>query len=270
MQELLQERNAARDAPTEREFQLLYNAAFGSDSYIRQTEDRFLVYGTGRYGLRSGEELHFLHGFEEEWLDRDRKVIKVPAHVDCDCRYCHERAEDIASRREETPEEIRELYWQPKYEASVRVIPYGWSAESIDVVERFADDVGGFSFSQSTLNRRLSELQERAGLEGKLYPHALRAAAGFFWARQGLEAVYLQALMGWQDMRIANRYIRATGQQLNDRVNDLMNVDSSIDKEQPQVEQQDLPDPTEEVYNRTGRADKASDQNTTLSHWLES
>jgi len=51
--------------------------------------------------------------------------------------------------------------------------------------------------------------------------------------------------MGWQDMRIANRYIRATGQQLNDRVNDLMNVDSSIGKEQPQVEQQDLPDPTE-------------------------
>jgi len=45
----------------------------------------------------------------------------------------------------------------------------------------------------------------------KLYPHALRATAGFFWARQGLEAVYLQALMGWQDMRIANRYIRATG-----------------------------------------------------------
>jgi len=150
------------------------------------------------------------------------------------------------------------------------VIPYGWSAESIDVVERFADDVGGFSFSQSTINRRISELQERAGLEGKLYPHALRATAGFFWARQGLEAVYLQALMGWQDMRIANRYIRATGQQLNDRVNDLMNVDSSIGKEQPQVEQQDLPDPTEEVYNRTGRADKASDQNTTLSHWLES
>jgi len=79
MQELLQERNAARDAPTEREFQLLYNAAFGSDSYIRQTEDRFLVYGTGRYGLRSGEELHFSMGSKRR-ADRDRKVIKVPTH----------------------------------------------------------------------------------------------------------------------------------------------------------------------------------------------
>jgi len=47
MQELLKERNAARDAPTEREFQLLYNAAFGSDSYIRQTEDRFLCLRNG-------------------------------------------------------------------------------------------------------------------------------------------------------------------------------------------------------------------------------
>jgi len=67
---------------------------------------------------------------------------------------------------------------------------------------------------------------EQAWKENSTRTHP--ATAGFFWARQGLEAVYLQALMGWQDMRIANRYIRATGQQLNDRVNDLMNVDSSI------------------------------------------
>jgi hypothetical protein len=272
MRELLVERNAARDAPSSGEFELIANAAFETDSYTRQVEDRFIVYGSGRLGLRSGALLHFLHGTEEKWLDRDRKVIYVPALSSCTCRYCHERAEEVAARREDkTKEDILELYWQPKYQASIRAIPYGWDADVIDAVERFADDVGGFSCSQSTINRRVNTLRDRAGIRGDLYPHALRAAAAFFWARQGLESVYLQALMGWKDMRVANRYIRATGQQLNDRVADLMGVEDREDEPIEQYQREDLPDPTERVYDRTGRAQAQSKGSATqLSQWAES
>lgn len=272
MQELLVERNAARDAPSSSEFELICNATFDSDDYVRQVEDRFIAYGSGRLTLRSGELLHFLHGDESKWLDRERKVIHVPPLAHCTCRYCKKRAKKVAARREDmTQEEVLKRYWQPKYQASVRAIPYGWSAEVIDVVERFADVVGGFACAQSTLNRRVNTLRDRAGLEGELYPHALRAASAFFWAEKGLETVYLQAMLGWQDMRVANRYIRATGQQLNERVADLMGVDNCSNASIDEFKRDNLPDPTEQVYDRTGRAEsQAKGSATQLSRWSES
>lgn len=272
MNELLAERSAASDAPSSGEFGLIANAAFDTDDYTRQVEDLFITYASGRLGLRSGELLHFLNGVEDDWLDQDRKIIYIPKVSNCKCRYCRGRAEEVAARQDDmTMEDVLELYWQPKYKASIRAIPYGWDANIIDAVERFTNDVGGFSCSQSTINRRVNTLQDRAEIKGNLYPHALRAAAAFFWAERGLEAVYLQALMGWRDMRVANRYIRATGQQLKNRVADLMDVNNDENEIIEEYYKEDLPDPTEHVYDRTGRAQtQAKGSATQISQWVES
>lgn len=246
-----EERPAAVDAPTRPEFERLYAAAFESENRQKRIENQFIVFGTGRLGFRSGAALHF----NDQWVDRARKIIRVPFRDPCTCRYCREQAEKMANRNEDlTYESALERYWKPKYPASTRAIPYGWSARSIDVVESFLDEIGNLNMAQSTMNRRVDRLQSRAGTP-KVYPHALRAAAGFFWAEKGLEPLYLMALMGWDDMRVANRYIRATGRQLNDRIQRMM-------ADEPEstmgLGPDDLPDPTPAVYNAIGEANPRS------------
>lgn len=237
------ERHAAEDAPSVEEFERVYTAAYDTDDRTKRIENQFIVYGAGRLTKRSGELLHF----NPDWVDRERKIIQIPYRDPCTCRYCQERAQDLAETHNElTYDDALGRYWNPKYRASVRAIPYGWSARGVDVVETFVDEVGQLSMAQSTLNRRVKDLQERAGVPGRLYPHALRAAAGFFWAEKGLEALYLQALMGWEDMRVADRYIRATGYQLDDRIQTLMRNEREPDLEP-------LPDPTGAVIEATGR-----------------
>lgn len=184
-------RHAADDAPTEAEFRLLLKAADKVDDLQRRIEDCFIVYGAGRLGFRSGELLHANRG----WMDTDAKIIYIPRLDDCSCRYCRERVEELAEKHEDVDEAIK-FYWQPKYRASVRAIPYGFSDKAAEIVEMFFEEVGYLDMAQSTINRRVTSLKERAKISGRVYPHALRAAAGFYWAKQGLEALYLQALMG--------------------------------------------------------------------------
>ncbi|MDB2225774.1 site-specific integrase [Halorubrum ezzemoulense] len=238
-------RHASADAPSRDEFKRLLRAAGLADTPGRRVEDRFICHASGRLTLRSGELIHFHEG----WVDRDRKIIKIPGLDDCSCRYCRERVQELAETHDDVDaEDALEVYWQPKYEASIRAIPYGYSERSIEIVETFVDEVGHLDVAQSTINRRVNTLQERASLD-RLYPHALRAAAAFYWAEQGMEAHYLQALMGWEDMRVAVAYIQATGNQLADRINQLASTDTEEDH--TVTDAAELPDPTAAVYDAT-------------------
>lgn len=263
IQKLQQERYAARDAPSENEFEMLYQATFESDSFSRQIEDRFLLLATGRLGMRSGEVLHFLHDDPRKWIDREEQMIQIPAHAPCDCRYCREQAESAAKKEaDRTTEDLLELYWQPKFSGSVRSIPYGWSPRTIEVVESFVDEIGGFSVCQSTLNRRIDTLHNRAGLGGNTYPHALRAAAALWWANQGVYSHHLQAFFGWEDMRVASSYIRASGKCLKEHVL------STLGKE-PEMSTVDVPELPEIDSSRTNNQSGRDHQSLTLTECAE-
>ncbi|MDL0135147.1 tyrosine-type recombinase/integrase [Halobacterium salinarum] len=254
------ERNAAQDAPSDSEFNRLFAVTGESDSRERRLEDQFITVGSGRLTMRSGELLHF----NPEWVDTTNQIIRIPNHDGCSCRYCRERAAERADEHEDVEfEEALKFYWKPKYDASVRAIPYGYSERVVDVVETFADEVGYLDIVQSTVNRRVNTLQERAGIGGRLYPHSLRAAAGFYWARKGLEAVYLQALMGWKDMRVANRYIRATGRQLDNRIQQLASTTQQEEEDDDEAylvtDADELPDPTDAVHAATTSSNPRSE-----------
>lgn len=209
------ERHAAYDAPNPEEFARLYSATFlEEDDLETRLEDRFITVAGGRLTLRKGALLHFHPG----WLDRERKVIMVPHFEDCRCQYCTERAESYAEDNDVSVEEALELCWSPKTEAGVRAIYYGWSPQTIHAVEEFADLVGELDMSASTINRRVDKLAERAGIERNIYPHALRASSALFWADVGLEAAYLQAIMGWRSIEVAVAYLQASGRQLAQRI----------------------------------------------------
>lgn len=212
----------------------MYAVAHNRDDRDRQLEDMFITVASGREGLRRGELIHF----KSDWLDRERKIINVPAHVDCDCAYCWDRAEEYAADRDGVEaEDVIDDLWQPKTEASVRAVYYGYSQRVVSVIERFADEIGTLDYAPSTINRRVDQLAEDAGIEGNIYPHALRAAAALFWADKGLEAHFLRAMMGWETMDVAVHYIRASGTQLAARIQQQVNRPGKIE---PKYEPEEL------------------------------
>jgi integrase len=78
-------------------------------------------------------------------------------------------------------------------------------------LERFTDQYEAFPRSRSAVNRRVTAAAEAADIEGRVYPHALRATAASYHAYQGVAPVPLQALMGWNDLATAQKYIRISG-----------------------------------------------------------
>jgi uncharacterized protein (DUF1330 family) len=257
------ERCAADHAPSESKYERLLIAAKQADDPQRRIEDRFITYATGRLTFRSGEVLHF----NEDWVDTDRQMIKIPSYEDCRCRYCRERVQSIVEDRNDVDvEEALEFYWQPKYQASARGIPYGFSDRAIEIVETFVEEVGELDVCQSTINRRVDTLQERAGLDGDLYPHALRAAAGLYWAMNGLEATFLQSMMGWKDLTVANRYLRMNASYLDDRLEQLAST-NEIRQSDGDTGPEDLPDPSAAVYDAVG---EESPEGSTESDYLPS
>lgn len=259
------ERNAAQDAPTTEEFKRLYAATFErADDYEKRLEDRFITVVGGRLTLRRAELLHF----NRTWLDRDRKLILIPYFEDCDCSYCYGRAKNYAEDRDMTVEEAMEYTWSPKTEAGVRAIYYGWSAQTIDAVERFADDVGELDMDIGTINRRVDKLAEYAGIQHNMYPHALRASAAFFWADLGLEAAYLQAIMGWGSIEVAVAYLRASGRQLAQRIERAFAI-GGMDRPDPVPEDDLLPPNDEAVEQTADQSTAAPGRNQSLFQWDE-
>lgn len=210
--------HAAYDAVSQAKFNRLYAATFDSnDTQETQLENRFITIGAGRETLQRSELLHF----RPSWLDRDEMTIEVPLHQDCDCQYCREKAKRYADSHDDVSfEEALDNMWSPMTDAGARRIPYGWSPRVIATVEDFAEEVGSLDMDVTTINRRVDELAERAGIDD-LYPAALRATAAMFWTRRGLELHQLRDLMGWASIDVGMAYLRGMETQLGLRAGEL-------------------------------------------------
>ena len=200
-------RHSHEDVLTDREFELLLEACSDLPS-SRDFQARFICLVAGRLGLRAGEISHL----NTTWFDWDRKLLQIPQHEPCSCGYCHRQAAQEASHCDDlTQDEAVEARWHPKTVSSARAIPFDLSLRLELCIEQFANRYDSFPHSRSTINRRVKEAAEAAGLRGRVYPHCLRATAASYHAYQGVAPVPLQALMGWSDLATAQKYIRISG-----------------------------------------------------------
>jgi len=212
----IEPRHSADDALEQRTFQLLLEGTHGLGDYYA-LESRLIVLACGRLGLRVGELIHMTG----EWLHRRWNMIHIPPHEPCDkgrngvvCGYCRQLKQQKAAHNEGvTEQEAIAHAWEPKTDAANRAVPYDFHPQTEIVVERYFDRFGRFQTSKSGVNRRLQAAKEQAdGLDDvNLYPHALRATAASWHASQGLDALSLQALMGWATLGTAHRYVRRSG-----------------------------------------------------------
>ena len=157
-------RHTHEDALSEREFELLLETC----ERLREPksyEAQLICLLAGRLGFRSGEITHF----RKVWIDQDRDLIEIPQSESCDCDYCREQAKQVAANNDNlTFKQALADRWHPKTANSSRVIPFDVSLRVELCIDRFLDRYDGFPKSRSTINRRVSEAAEEAGLKGPL------------------------------------------------------------------------------------------------------
>ena len=202
-------RHTYQDALGERDFQLLLEGATLLDEQYR-LETRFILLLGGRLGMRAGEICHL----QEDWVDWDRSMINIPHYEACDCGYCREQAKQRAEWGDIGVEAAMEERWKPKTDRASRAIPFDFSPRVELVMERFFDRFDGFPYSRKTINRRVTKAAENAKQTDpeRTYPHCLRSTAATYHASRGLKAMQLQALLGWEDVTTAQKYVKLTGE----------------------------------------------------------
>ena len=240
-------RSARDDVLSERQFEQLVQACRQIEHEEREFQTRLAIHAAGRLGLRVGEIAHLSRSWIN---DRERMVevpAHEPCTKDAGstCSYCASRArnhveamslsmEESRERveknhdRELSPEARDELaqrlieqrsiayedaidrWWRPKTDAGARTIPYDWDTRTELLVEEFDDRYEIWPTSQSTINRRIQTAAEIAGIEDRVYPHALRATAASSHAKRDVSPHSLMAVMGWTNLNVARRYIAAS------------------------------------------------------------
>lgn len=75
------------DVLNDREFEQLLEA-YRELPAPRGFQARFICLLGGRLGLRAGEISHF----QTDWVDWNRKLIRIPKHEPCACGYCQRQA----------------------------------------------------------------------------------------------------------------------------------------------------------------------------------
>lgn len=155
-------------ALTERDFERLLQATYRIDNDQQALEARTLILVGGRLGLRPGELTHL----SSSWIDWQRQMIRIPAHDPCEkgrhsglCGYCRQAVDKQTHTTNQSFSELSDQYWQPKTSAAARAVPFHISSRVQVALEFLDDEHGGWPYSFSTLQRRLTTaLQHAPGL----------------------------------------------------------------------------------------------------------
>jgi len=183
-----------------------------------------VLYLAGRLGLRAGEIAHI----RESWINRENKVIQIPRHSECRsgrrgdiCGYCRKRAQSAVEHADDlTMQEALEQRWEPKTSKGARAVPYDFTEDVEAVIEAFFGEYDWWPTARIGVNRRVDRVADAAGYEGRVYPHALRATAASWHASRGVPPAALQALMGWAQLSVADKYVRLSGAATSKALND--------------------------------------------------
>jgi len=177
-------------------------------------ENSFLVRTMMTLGLRVGEATHV----RKKWIDFENRRIRIPSHDPCGCSYCRDRMKQrlktIGKNKEEqdniSEEEIMKYYWQPKTNAGTRSLYYGFDSEYEKILKDFFSKYDTWPYTTSSGNTRVKKMLKLAGL-GDHVPHDLRKTAATEYAAHGINEYTLMEIMGWDDSKVARKYIRLAG-----------------------------------------------------------
>lgn len=175
------------DALTPEQLNRLEAAAEGprENAYIRLM---------GRWGLRATEVAHVCPA----WVSTQRGHLTIPGR--CTCQRC--RDDDSTA-------------WTPKTSAGARSLPLHQHTETWEAVKRYLAREDDPWISRQAVWKLVKRVADRALLDTRVYPHALRATAATNFAAMGMNPYQLQHAMGWAQTRSAEPYIRVSGREVD-------------------------------------------------------
>ncbi len=145
--------------------------------------DKVILYALAAYGMRANE----LASMRRDWLNFHRGLIKIP-------------------------EQDRITKWKPKSTAGARTIPaLDMNPEGWDAIKRYMTAHDEIAISRQTIYRRIVKLARSAGIDRRVYPHALRATAATEAAYKISNPSVLCDIFGWSDLKTAQIYIKRAG-----------------------------------------------------------
>jgi len=102
----------------------------------------------------------------------------------------------------------REGDWKPKTKEGSREIPLVNDEVRRELRNWFQvhREVG---MTRIGVYKLLQRVAKRVKILKKVYPHSLRATFASILARKGVSAPSIQAIMGWKNISVAQRYVRA-------------------------------------------------------------
>jgi len=212
------------DALDVRTFFRLFVGALRIENKQQRIRTVIIILCAGRLGMRASEIQH-LH---EGWINWKDGVIRIPAHDPCFCKWCLNKAVGKIANKKDIPESevsrddqaVVEYAYQHQYEpkpnASARVVPFGWSKRITAWLLHFFKDNEFVDLTQQQMRddvRKAARLAE--GVDpSNLTLHPLRSTGATFYADAGLLSKPHRDLMGWSGRTQARRYVRGSGRQL--------------------------------------------------------
>lgn len=154
-------------------------------------------------GMRASELSHL----QEDWIDYQEELIRVPASSIC-LRSCCDNE------------------WTPKTEAGARTIPV-----REDLIELNTDVWGSIRdvfkwrsnirTSRQTIGNRIDRIESETDIKKPVTPHVLRHTYGTLLAERGASVEYIKQTMGHARLSSADTYIQYSGRRLSDEADRL-------------------------------------------------
>lgn len=196
-------------APTPEGYKKLVEAAERTDQV---SENKFMLYLEGILGFRAGETAHI----KLSWFDFQRGIISIPSLEPCECQYCVRCARSRTTNEYLSRQEVRKIYWQPKTDESVRMVPYKLDTEVKEVLEEVITKYGRNPRGVKAMGYHFHRLIKLAGGIKSAYgqnvtQHGLRAFAATQFAYADYSIWEISELMGWKDIQVATHYLAKLG-----------------------------------------------------------
>jgi len=165
----------------------------------QEPKEKLFLACTMFLGMRESEIAHM----KEEWIRYQANKILIPQKQACECSECRNKKDKEGNSRYDG-------FWYPKSKAGARGIPL-WHPYPKEVIKSWFAIYKDVPYTRKTVYNVLVNLAERARVQKRVYPHALRATAATHYAEMGLSAQGLCEVMGWGDLRTDQHYIRRLG-----------------------------------------------------------
>ena len=179
-------------------------------------KQKLVAYTLAYTGMRASEYVHL----RPSWIDWQNMIIKIPSEVKC-TEHPECRKERYKTKKDGTRYLSKKANtWKPKTKNSVRAIPIDFEPRLRGALREY-EDILKEPRDRVAVYRMIKRLASKTSIKTPVTPHVLRATFASICSAKGMSAGNLQALMGWERLDTAQHYVKASGVNVANELNEI-------------------------------------------------